>query len=81
MLCQAKTEERKPFTFLHSLPLDEIKEVIEVAKKGKDTEFQLVLENEVWKLSCASADDRTLWVSEIRRCMDMAPSQCKSFSQ
>jgi hypothetical protein len=77
----AKTEERKPFTFLHSLPLGEVREVIEVAKKGKDTEFQVVLETEVWKMSCTSAEDRNTWVAEIRRCLDMAPSQSKSFSQ
>lgn len=81
LLSQAKTEERKPFTYLHALSLGEVREVIEVSKKGKDSEFQLVLENEVWKMSCTNAEDRNTWVADIRRCMDMVPSQSKSFSQ
>jgi hypothetical protein len=65
------------------VPLDEVREVVEVSKKGKDTEFQLVLDAEVClSLSCASGEDRSLWVAEIRRCIDLGTAQsAKSFSQ
>lgn len=42
---------------------------------GKETDFQLVLESEVWQLSCQSAEEKKDWVEEIKKCLEQLRKQ------
>jgi hypothetical protein len=67
---QAKSEDTKQFTFVTSISLRDIKEIRPAKKSNKETDFQLVLENEVWKLSCQSAEEKKQWTEEIKKCLE-----------
>jgi hypothetical protein len=37
---------------------------------GKETDFQLVLDTEIWKLSCQSVEEKKDWVDAIKKCLE-----------